>query len=116
MMRSFKVAAVAASLLSSSGLVAGAPLILEEITVLGGETFKLNQVLNENFNTAYQGPRALAKAYQKYGVTIPAALMTVLQKILQEMGVDVVQPPSDAEDAGANQGMSTFWVRKTVDF
>ncbi|KAB5584787.1 aspartic peptidase domain-containing protein [Coniochaeta sp. 2T2.1] len=111
---SLTTAAVAASILSSAGLVAAAPrvktnsLAALEISVLGGSTFKLHQAPNAHFRSRGQGPRALAKAYQKYGVGFPDGLLEVVLEILKELGVDVPDRAGGGSDgngtANAGQG------------
>ncbi|KAJ9151841.1 Asp-domain-containing protein [Pleurostoma richardsiae] len=95
-MKFLSIAAVAASALSSAGgLVAAAPLsvVVEaskfEISVLGGATLKIPQVYNKGFIQVHRGPRALAKAYAKFGVQIPDELQQLLLEILAELGVNV---------------------------
>lgn len=103
-------AAVAASILSSAGLVAAAPRAKAnsattiEISVLGGSTFKIHQAPNSNFRTKGQGPRALAKAYQKYGVSIPDDLLEIVLQILKDLGINV---PGRAGGGADGNGTTT---------
>ncbi|OIW26012.1 Asp-domain-containing protein [Coniochaeta ligniaria NRRL 30616] len=105
---SLTTAAVAASILSSAGLVAAAPrvkansLAALEISVLGGSTFKIHQAPNVNFRSRGQGPRALAKAYQKYGVEFPDGLLEIVYEILKELGI-----PVPDRNGGASDGNGT---------
>lgn len=76
----------------AAGLAAAAPRInlpALEVAVLGGSAFKVNQVPNKNYKTLYRGPRALAKAYQKFGVPIPSDLLQLLQQILTDLGISI---------------------------
>ncbi|CAK7218041.1 hypothetical protein SCUCBS95973_003355 [Sporothrix curviconia] len=98
-------AAVAASLLSAStGALAAAiakqkfPTATQnleitkemlEISVFGGQTIRAPQVLNAGFVTPGRGPRALAKAYAKFGVEISPELLLILEEILEALGITV---------------------------
>ncbi len=100
-------AAVAASVLSSSGLVAALPLSVvvspEQfgVAVLGGQTFTVGQVANENFITQQKGPRALAKVYAKFGASVPDELIQLLLQLLEELGIQI---PGLGNGAGAGSG------------
>jgi hypothetical protein len=89
----FTALAFAASLVAPA-LVAGAPRVVQvhpsdiRPRRAGGSRFKLPQVYNENFKQHGKGPRALAKVYEKYGVEMPQELVQVLQKILEELGIE----------------------------
>lgn len=89
---SLTTAAVAASILSSAGLVAAAPMATSdslgelEISVLGGTTFRFHQTANANFQPHGRGPRELARAYQKYGAAVPEDLIQIVLEILAELG------------------------------
>ncbi|CAK7237983.1 hypothetical protein SEUCBS140593_010239 [Sporothrix eucalyptigena] len=99
-------AAVTASLLSlSSGALAAAiekskgPTATQnfeltkemlEISVFGGQTIHAPQVVNSGFvTTTGRGPRALAKAYAKFGVEISPELLLILEEILEALGITV---------------------------
>ncbi|KAH8899317.1 Asp-domain-containing protein [Thozetella sp. PMI_491] len=89
-MKFSSAAAVAASLLSSAGLVTALTIIEPskfEITVLGGSTFRLQQQPNKNYNMVGRGPRALAKVYTKFGLSLPPELLLLLEEILLELGL-----------------------------
>jgi hypothetical protein len=115
---SLTTAAVAASIFSSAGLVAAAPRVkiksnsvsALEISVLGGTTFKINQKPNNHFQSHGRGPRALARAYQKYGVAIPEDLLQTVLEILRELGITVPGLVGGGADgngtANAGQGRS----------
>jgi hypothetical protein len=113
---SLTTTAVAASIFSSAALVAAAPrvkansLAALEISVLGGSTFKLHQAPNPNFRALGKGPRALAKAYQKYGVAFPDNLLEVVLEILKELGIDVPDLNGGASDGNgtSNAGQGEF--------
>ena len=78
---------------ATAGLVAGAPRVVTvrpedlRVSTLGGSTFRVKQVHNQRFNLLGKGPRARAKAYQKYGMDIPAELLAVLDDIAAKLGV-----------------------------
>ncbi|KAK3694056.1 aspartic peptidase domain-containing protein [Podospora appendiculata] len=97
-MKLLSLAGVTASLLSSAGLVNGAPRITVvhpkdfTISTLGGNTFKIAQVHNEKFNPVGKGPRALAKVYQKYGLDFPPELLAILEEILIQLGLSLPKP------------------------
>lgn len=108
-------AAVAASFLSSGGLVAASPLKFEhdvvvvepskfEVSVLGGNTLKIKQVYNKGFISAHRGPRALAKAYNKFGAELSTDLLDLLNEILAELGLKPVGGAGTNETANADQG------------
>ena len=108
-------AAVAASFLSSGGLVAASPLkfthdvvVVEpskfEVSVLGGNTLKIKQVYNKGFISAHRGPRALAKAYNKFGVELSTDLLDLLNEILEELGLKPAAGAGTNETANADQG------------
>lgn len=107
---SLTTTAIAASILSSAGLVGAAPKVKAnsfaalEISVLGGSTFKLHQAPNPNFRALGRGPRALAKAYQKYGVSFPDNLLEIVLEILKELGITT--SGQGAGGAGSNGAAS----------
>jgi hypothetical protein len=91
-MKFLGVAAVAASILSGvDALPRGRTVIVRpsdfEIAVLGGMTLRIDQVENKNFIAQGRGPRALARAFSKYGVAVPVELLLILREILQELGI-----------------------------
>lgn len=65
------------------------------ITALGGKSFKVSQVYNSNFRQRGKGPRALAKVYQKYGLQMPQNLLDVLASLLEELGLETPNLPSN---------------------
>lgn len=101
-------AAVAASILSSAGLVAAAPratsnaLTEVEISVLGGTTFRIQQTPNAKFQPYGRGPRELAKAYQKYGAAVPDDLLQTILQILGELGITASGRSGDGADDNGN--------------
>jgi len=116
MVNYFKIAAVAASVLSSSGPVAARTIVLSpdlfEISVLGGQTFRVNQAVNTAFVPKMRGQRALVQALTKFGATPDDALLLLLEEILQELGLiggglnGGNRPGQQANSsANANQGM-----------
>ncbi len=83
-------AAVAASLLSSAGLVTALTVVEPakfEVSILGGSTFRLQQQANENYNMVGRGPRALGKVYTKFGLSLSDELLQLLEEILEELGL-----------------------------
>ncbi|KAL2199999.1 aspartic peptidase domain-containing protein [Corynascus similis CBS 632.67] len=85
-----KFAAVALA----ASLVAAAPRVVKvdpsdiKPRRLGGAKFKLGQIHNDLFRQHGRGPRALAKAYEKYNIELPPTLLEVVQKILKDLGID----------------------------
>ncbi len=102
------VAAAAASILSSAGLVT-ALVIVEpsnfEISILGGSTFRLQQQANENYNMVGRGPRALAKVYTKFGLQLPDELLLLLEEILEELGL--LKSGGTGTGSGTGKGSGT---------
>ncbi|OAA62653.1 eukaryotic aspartyl protease [Niveomyces insectorum RCEF 264] len=105
-------AAVAASLLSlSSGVLAAAlprnfvvTKDMLEISVLGGQTIKASQVLNPGFRSVGRGPRALAKAYSKFGVQISPELLLILEELLAALGFTIAGTGAGTGTNGGNNG------------
>ncbi|KAI1875170.1 hypothetical protein JX265_004228 [Neoarthrinium moseri] len=83
------VAAVAGAILSHDGRVAASPLKIEvfEISTLGGMTFKIHQAPNKAFSGLRKGPLAIARAYTKFGLTFPDDLSSVIEQLLEELGL-----------------------------
>ncbi|KAK4128842.1 acid protease [Parathielavia appendiculata] len=83
-----------AASLAGPVLVAGAPRVVQvhpsdiRPRRVGGARIKLPQVHNDNFRQHGKGPRALAKVYEKYGIEMPQELVVVLQKILEDLGIE----------------------------
>ncbi|KAH6650210.1 aspartic peptidase domain-containing protein [Chaetomium tenue] len=77
----------------AASLVAAAPRVVQvhpsdiRPRRLGGNKFKLPQIHNDLFRQHGRGPRALAKAYEKYDIELPTDLIEVVQKILGELGI-----------------------------
>ena len=94
-MKFLNLAALAASILSAGSsariISRTRTIILKpdafEIAVLGGQTFRVSQVPNVGFIAQGRGPRAMARAFSKYGVAVPADLLLVLEQILLELGL-----------------------------
>ncbi|KAI0008152.1 eukaryotic aspartyl protease [Xylariaceae sp. FL0662B] len=90
-------AVTAASFLCGADLASAGPVVkgrglldpLFEITTLGGMTFKINQVPNKKFYGAKKGrgSMAIARAYSKFGAQIPDDLLSTIQQILEELGL-----------------------------
>ncbi|KAK4105448.1 acid protease [Parathielavia hyrcaniae] len=89
----FTTLAFAASL-AAPVLVAGAPRVVQAHPSdirprrVGGARIKLPQVHNDNFRQHGKGPRALGKVYEKYGLEMPKELVVVLQKLVEDMGIE----------------------------
>ncbi|KAK4152440.1 aspartic peptidase domain-containing protein [Chaetomidium leptoderma] len=85
----FAVVALAAS------LVAAAPRVVQvhpsdiKPRNIGGSKIKLPQIHNDMFRQHGKGPRALAKVYEKYDIELPPGLKDIVQKILQELGIEL---------------------------
>ena len=60
-----------------------------QVSVFGGQTIRAPQVLNAGFIAPGRGPRALAKAYAKFGVEISPELLLILEELLQALGISV---------------------------
>ncbi|KAF6818150.1 eukaryotic aspartyl protease [Colletotrichum sojae] len=59
-----------------------------EIATLGGAAFRIEQVPNPDFYYgSRRGPIALARAYSKYGQQIPDDLLSLIDQILDELGL-----------------------------
>ncbi|KAI0107856.1 eukaryotic aspartyl protease [Nemania sp. FL0031] len=109
-MRFHHGAVVAASLVFTRSLVSAAPVEkrgnlgpLFEISTLGGMTFKITQVPNKKFYGARKGrgAMAIARAYSKYGATIPDDLLSYIEQLLEELGL--LQNPGN-ETSASPQG------------
>lgn len=94
-MKLTSLAAATASLLASANIAVAAPRVVQvnaadlKYSTLGGKTFKVSQVYNNGFRQRGKGPRAVAKAYQKYGLEIPPQLLDILQSLLEDLGVEI---------------------------
>ncbi|KAJ0161122.1 hypothetical protein CTA2_6753, partial [Colletotrichum tanaceti] len=86
-MRFTNSAVVAAVVPFAARLVDAAPSKME-IATLGGAAFRIEQVPNPDFyNGSRRGPIALARAYSKFGQQIPDDLMSLIDQILDDLGV-----------------------------
>ncbi|KAL2161527.1 hypothetical protein VTH06DRAFT_8089 [Thermothelomyces fergusii] len=85
---------LAAALALAASLVAAAPRVTQvdpsdlKPRRLGGTKFRLPQIHNHFFRQHGRGPRALAKAYEKYNVEMPPGLLAVIRKILKDLGIE----------------------------
>ncbi|AEO53939.1 hypothetical protein MYCTH_2295885 [Thermothelomyces thermophilus ATCC 42464] len=83
-----------AALALAASLVAAAPRVVKvdpsdiKPRRLGGTKFKLGQIHNDLFRQHGRGPRALAKAYEKYNIELPPNLLEVVQRILKDLGIE----------------------------
>jgi hypothetical protein len=108
-MKLLHTTAIWASILSSAGLVVGAPRVKPKhgtiaVSGLGGSTFRVHQEANPHFRNLGNGPRARAKAYQKFGVPVPESLLDVLLEILEQLGIHV---PGLEGGSGDGNGTTT---------
>lgn len=110
----FSIAAVAAT----AGLAAASPVAVTvraedlKVSTLGGATFRVRTVYNENYSPIGKGPRALARVHQKYGVGMSDGLVATLHTITEKMAT--LHPPrspknpwrrnADNITAGAGKG------------
>ncbi|KAK1782714.1 aspartic peptidase domain-containing protein [Copromyces sp. CBS 386.78] len=91
------VAAVAASVLSTAGLVAGDPHVsqvrAEDLKVRkhGGHSFKVSQIFNHKYQQKVKGKgiRDVAKIYEKYNLKLPDHLRQALLRVFADLGVKV---------------------------
>ncbi|KAK6201751.1 hypothetical protein LQW54_009410 [Pestalotiopsis sp. IQ-011] len=60
---------------------------LSGVSVLGGMTFKIHQQPNKAFSGIRKGPLALARAYSKFGAALPDDLLSVVEQLLEELGL-----------------------------
>lgn len=94
---------------ASAGLVAAAPKGYK-VSTLGGATFSVPQVYNDHYSQIGKGPRALAKIYQKYGMEMPAGLVSTLdvisKKIAAKYGADLAARAAANDTAGTGKGLS----------
>ncbi|GAP88701.1 putative endothiapepsin precursor [Rosellinia necatrix] len=76
-----------------------------EISTLGGMTFKINQVPNRKFYGARKGrgSMAMARAFSKYGTSVPDELISYIEKLLEELGL-IQQPGAGNDTSGSPQG------------
>ncbi|TID06877.1 Aspartic protease pep1 [Colletotrichum higginsianum] len=86
-MRFTNPAAVAAVIPFAARLVDAAPSKME-IATLGGAAFRIEQVPNPDFYYgSRRGPIALARAYSKFGQQIPDDLLSLIDQILDDLGL-----------------------------
>ncbi|KAK4226156.1 aspartic peptidase domain-containing protein [Podospora fimiseda] len=106
------IATFAAFLFSSFDLTAAAPSTSPRIQ---GRSFRLAQVPNVHFRQRGKGHRALAHAYEKYGIKIPNNLRTVLRSIVTDL--DTASAPKtvdyDSNGASNNRKGTTFYENRT---
>ncbi|KAI0126914.1 eukaryotic aspartyl protease [Xylariales sp. AK1849] len=105
-MKFLSAAAIAASLLSQNGMISASPMDIKvvdvfEVSTLGGMTFKINQQPNEAYTGIRKGPLALGRAYAKFGVSFPDDLTSIIQQLLEELGL------SNNNKKGNSTGAST---------
>ncbi|KAK6215025.1 eukaryotic aspartyl protease [Colletotrichum tabaci] len=86
-MRFTNSAAIAAVIPFAARLVDAAPSKME-IATLGGAAFRVEQVPNPDFYYgSRRGPIALARAYSKFGQQIPDDLLSLIDQILDDLGL-----------------------------
>jgi hypothetical protein len=107
-MKSSSVAAAAVQILASAGLATAGLFTVSpaefSISTLGGNTFRLPQVYNENFIQAGRGPRAMAKAFAKFGAEIPPELLLILEELLAELGLSITGLGGHRNGTGSGSG------------
>jgi len=84
----------AASLLLAASIVSAAPAhikVIDEVRVLGGDTFRIHQVQNTKYKGVTPGPMAYAGALIKFGVSLP----DYLQAILDDLAAAAANSSSD---------------------
>lgn len=119
-MKFANLAVAVASLVAPATLVAGAPRVVQAQPAdlkprkIGGSTFRLSQVHNDMFRQHGKGPRALAKAYEKYEIELPPTLLGVLRKIFKELGIDIPSRPHRVSAFGA-QSIGAPYTNETDD-
>ena len=75
-----------------------------EISVFGGQTIKAPQVANAGFHSMGRGPRALAKAYAKFGVEISPELLLILEELLEALGLATAGSGNGKGGSGRGSG------------
>ncbi|KAI0151560.1 eukaryotic aspartyl protease [Xylariaceae sp. FL1272] len=106
-MRPHNAAIVTAALLPSTGLGLAAPTEKREsfdpfqVSTLGGMTFKIGQVANSKYGGRHKGRGALAVArtYNKYGLSLGDDLTSVIEQLLEELGL--IGQSGASNDTGA---------------
>lgn len=88
----FSLAACAAVMLAQDGIVSASSHKVSrhdilEISTLGGMTFKIHQKPNKKFTGLRRGPLAIARAYTKFGISYSDDLLSVIEKLLEELGL-----------------------------
>jgi hypothetical protein len=81
-------AVIAASVLIGSDGVFSAPLSLADlfkVSTLGGHTFRVKQFQNKRYSQGRRGAVDLARAYNKFGATLPDNLQSLIDEILEEL-------------------------------
>lgn len=107
-MKFLSVLAVAASILSQDGLISAKRLRtidVYEISTLGGMTFRIGQIPNEKYTGIRKGPLAIAKAYHKYGIAFPDDLASVIEQLLEELGLAAGSSKTNTTKPASPQGM-----------
>lgn len=89
------IASLAGAVLFLQGQALAAPLMSTtvdpsylEVSVLGGNTFKLNQVANEEYSMRHRGPKSLAKTYAKFDAALPGDLLALLEELFGQPGLN----------------------------
>jgi hypothetical protein len=78
------------------------------VTGLGGINFRVGQVDNPRFEmNMARGPVALALAYRKYSIIVPAELLDLIAEILQALGIPIVGLNPGAGRGGGRPGRPT---------
>lgn len=97
--------------LGRDGIASAAPtktkvikIDLSGVSVLGGMTFKIHQQPNKAFSGIRKGPLALARAYSKFGAALPDDLLSVVEQLLEELGL-AGNRGGGSKNTTAGQGM-----------
>ncbi|KAJ4367788.1 hypothetical protein N0V85_009129 [Neurospora sp. IMI 360204] len=91
------IVAVATSVLSTAGLVAGDPNVIQvraedlKVRKHGGHSFKISQIFNHKYQHKVKGKgiRDVAKVYQKFNMEFPDHLREALIKVFGDLSLKV---------------------------
>lgn len=89
------VTAFAASVLSTAGLVAGDPHVIQvraedlKVRKHGGHSFKISQLFNHKYQAKVKdkGIRDVAKVYEKYNMKFPDPLRQALIRVFADLRI-----------------------------
>ncbi|EGZ78308.1 endothiapepsin precursor [Neurospora tetrasperma FGSC 2509] len=111
----FPIVAVAASVLSTAGLVAGDPHVIQvraedlQVRKQGGHSFKISQIFNQKYQDKVKGKgiRDVAKVYTKFNMKFPDHLREALVRVFGDLGVKIpgnLQALNDGSFSAGSQG------------